>query len=94
VNGTTTTTTEKGTQQMKNTTNIRQMKITITDEEGIVLASFDRLAMQQEWDDDPQFGDEGITVGMPEMAEAVKDELAGFFYAKYDDNKNSDKITL
>ena len=70
------------------------MKITITDEEGIVLASFDRLAMQQELDDDPQFGDEGMTVGMPEMVEAVEDELAGFFYAKYDDNKNSDKVTL
>ena len=70
------------------------MKITITDEEGIEIASIDRLAMQQELDDDPQFGDEGLTVGMLEMLGAVEDELTGAFCAQYDDNKNSDKVTL
>ena len=57
------------------------LNVCVTDGEGIVIFDTSISKLQKEWDDDPDFCSQEVTV--KDFAEAVGDELSQKYYSKY-----------
>ena len=60
--------------------NLKDLEVTITDEEGIVQFSVKLSDIQQELNDDPDFGDEPMVATTTDLLEAVTVELKSPYY--------------
>jgi len=60
-----------------------EIKICATDESGKVLFEFSLSDMQKDWDNDPNFGSEGMKVSVKDLAKAVGEELALPYYSEF-----------
>ena len=61
------------------------LNVCVTDGEGIVVYENSISKLQKEWDDDPDFGSEGMKVSVKDLAETVGDELSLKYYSKFGD---------
>ena len=64
---------------------MKNITITITDNDGNVTFETSTKAMQTEWDNDPMFGGGGAIVKPTDIVEAISEEIRGKFYATNED---------